>query len=40
MTVRPAANDCDRPRNYDRDVTWSTGEFDRGGYFSRNQTGF
>jgi hypothetical protein len=30
--------DC--TRNYDRDVTGSTGEFNRGGYFSRNQTGF
>ena len=30
----------DRKRNADRDVTGSTREFNRGGYFSRQQTGF
>ncbi len=30
----------ERPRTYDRDVTGSTGGFNRGGYFNRSQTGF
>ncbi len=30
----------DRTRNSDRDVTGSTGSFDRGGSFSRGQSGF
>ena len=30
----------DRTRNADRNVTGSTREFNRGGYFSRQQTGF
>jgi hypothetical protein len=30
----------DRTRNYDRDVTGSTGGFNRGGYFNRSQGGF
>jgi hypothetical protein len=30
----------DRPRNSDRDVTGSTGGFNRGGYFNRNQSSY
>jgi len=30
----------ERTRNSDRDVTGSTGEFNRGGYFNRSQGGF
>ena len=30
----------ERPRTYDRDVTGSTGGFNRGGYFNRSQAGF